>query len=87
MEKEKQNTVAEAAERMGWSYCTTLRHFEKVDGTIIKPGLKKRGRTRRKFTIPESVFLQEKQKLSTRTSIVDEADERMLELRISKKAA
>ena len=74
-------TITEVAKRFGWSYSTTLRYFEVVDGTVIKPGLKSRGRTRRKISIPESVYLRERQKLSTRQCSVDSADTRMYALR------
>ena len=78
-------TIEEAAKGLGWSYSTTLRYFANVDGTIIKPGIKSRGRTKRKISIPESVYLRERQKMSTRQSIVDTADERMRAIREQKR--
>ena len=70
-------TIEEAAKRLGWSYSTTLRYFENVDGTIIKPGIKSRGRTKRKSGIPESIYLRELQKMTTRQPTVDTAEDRM----------
>jgi hypothetical protein len=78
-------TIEEAAKRLRWSYSTTLRYFENVDGTIIKPGIKSLGRTKRKISIPESIYLRELQKMSTRQSIVDTADDRMHALREQKR--
>lgn len=74
-------TVSVAAARLGWSYSTTLRYFVLVDGVIIKPGLKKRGRTKRKISIPEPIFTREYEKLTSRISSVDAADDKMRELR------
>ena len=74
-------TISDDAKRLQWSYSTTLRHFEYVDGVIIKPGPKKRGRSKRKISIPETVFKREYLTLTTRRSVVEEADKRMLQLR------
>ncbi len=76
-------TLYQAADELGWDYATALRHFENVEGVIIKPGLKTRGRTRRIFKIPRTIFEIERAKLGKRTSIneiVEAANEKMRQL-------
>src|ERR1700760_3959555 len=78
-------TIEEAARRLRWSYSTTLRYFENADGTVIKPGIKSRGRTKRNISIPEVAFLRELEKMSTLQSIVETADDKMRALREQKR--
>src|ERR1035441_3572171 len=77
--------IGDAAARLGWSYRTALRYFERIEGVCIKPGLKQRGRTKRTITIPENVFMREWTSLTTRISAVDVADERMRQFRLEKR--
>ncbi len=73
-------TLRQVAEKLGWKYHTTLRHFEKIEGVIIKPGKKKR-----KITVPVPVFEKARADMTTRKSAVELADEKMRQSRYEKR--
>lgn len=75
-------SVKFAADYLGWCYKTTLRHFERVQGVTIKPGL---NGGRRKIDIPEDVFWAEVARLRTRKSVEEVAIERLGIMRAAKR--
>lgn len=60
-------TIKEAAELLGWSYATTLRHFSAVDGVIRLH--RPETRNKRKYEsirIPLPIFEREYKRVTTR---------------------